>query len=81
LPGDPEPHQRQRVVEPFTQRRGGIGPGAIELGGEQFESLASEVVVGERPRAADPNEDLWAVALGQQIGDIPFLVPIMATSP
>jgi hypothetical protein len=32
------------------------------------------VVVGERPRAADPNEDLRPVSLGQQVTDIALLV-------
>jgi hypothetical protein len=58
-----------------------VGPGAIELRGEPLEPLAGEVVVGERPRVADPGEDLRAVALGQQIADIALFVTLMATSP
>jgi len=39
------------------------------------------VVIGQRPRAADPDQDLRPVALGQQVGDVAFFVAIMATSP
>ena len=28
---DPEPHQRQRVIHSLAQRRGGVGPGAVEF--------------------------------------------------
>ncbi|MGZ9107120.1 MAG: hypothetical protein ACXW3M_15235, partial [Rhodoplanes sp.] len=38
--------------------------------GEQIESLAGELGVGQRPRRAHPGAHLVAVALGQQIGDI-----------
>ena len=31
LAGDPEPHQRQRVVHAFAQRARGVGPRAVEL--------------------------------------------------
>ena len=78
LAGDPEPHQRQRVLEAFAQRAGGVGPGPVELCGEQLEPLLGELGVGQRPRRAHPGADLVAVALGQQIADVALLVALAA---
>jgi hypothetical protein len=49
--------------------------------GSPLEPLLSQVGVVQRPRPADLRQDLGAVALGQQVSDIPFLVAVMATSP
>ena len=73
-PADPEPHQRQRVVQPLAQRAGGVGPGAVEFGGELLEALLGEVGIGERPCATDASEDHRPVALGEQVADVAFLV-------
>jgi hypothetical protein len=35
-------------------------------------------VIGQRPRRAHPGPDHWPVTLGQQIGDVPFLVTMAA---
>ncbi len=78
LAGDPEPHQRQRVGHAFAQRAGGVGPGAVELCGEQLQPLLGELGVGQRPRRAHPGADLVAVALGQQIADVSLLVAMAA---
>ena len=44
--------------------------------GEQLESLLGELGVGQCPRAADPRQNLWSVAFGEQVGDIPLFVPV-----
>ena len=62
----------------FAERAGGVGPGPGELCGEQLEPLLGELGVAERPRRAHPGADLVAVAFGQQIADIAFLVALAA---
>jgi hypothetical protein len=53
---------------------------AIELGREPGQLLERPVVVGLLPRLAQPRLDRLAVALGEVVEHVSFLVLVIATS-
>ena len=55
--------------------------GVVELVCEPEQLLAGAAVVGLGPGATQAVKDRWPVALGQVPDDVPFFVPLMATSP
>jgi hypothetical protein len=79
-PGDTEPSQSQRLVEPFPQGRGGAGMGLVETGRELFEPALGQRGIGQpvgfAERAADPR----AQRLGQMLQDVARLVDLMPIS-
>ena len=67
-------------VSSIPSRSEAAASGQVRSSSEASSSsrCSSEVVFGQRPRAADPDEDLRPVALGQQIGDVALLVAVAA---
>ena len=72
--------QRDGLGEAFAQRRGGAGVGVRELAGQRLEALDRGLVRLELPGRAQPPLDVRAVALGEVIEDVAFLVDVMPTS-
>ena len=61
------------------RRRGrGIRPRPVQLAREQFQALLGELCIGQRRRSSDPRTDQVGLAVGQQVADISFLVPMAA---
>jgi len=54
---------------------------ALQLTGERRELLERPLVVGLRPRPAQPALDEISITLGEVIEDVALLVDLMATSP
>src|SRR5437867_1657827 len=75
-PGDAEPLQGQRFLEPFAQGRGGAGMGLVETGGELFEPSLRQRGIGQPVSFAEGAADPRAQRLGQMLQDGPRLVDL-----
>jgi hypothetical protein len=74
LAGDPEPGHGRCLFDAFAGRGGAGGMRMVEFDRQGIELLERAVVVGLLPRPPEPHLDGLAVALGEMVEHVAFLV-------